>query len=115
MSDEKNGLLSKIPWNDVLDVAEEMMDGGENQKDVLDKLANSLDDMIDFSKLGGVGKIVEAVDRQIFRAALGVVVSLAGDPERRAERRARRQKRREERRARRAERRAERLNGESEG
>ena len=107
MSDKKD-VLGKIPWGEVLDLADEMIDGGTPKKEALDQLAESLDDMIDFSALGGVGKVVEAVDRQIFRAALGVVVSLAGDPERRAERRARRQKRREERRARRAERRASR-------
>lgn len=109
MNDNKNEIMGKIPWGEILDVADEMIDGGKPKQDVLDQLADSLDDMIDFSNLGGVGKIVEAVDRQIFRAALGVVVSLAGDPERRAERREKRKKRREERRAKRQARREEKL------
>ncbi len=99
---KKNEVLGKIPWGEVLDLADEMIEGGTPKKEALDQLAESLDDMIDFGALGGVGKVVEAVDRQLFRAAIGVVVSLAGDPERRAERRERRQKRREERKSRRA-------------
>lgn len=107
MSD-KDKVLGKIPWNDVLDLAEELIDGGTPKKDALDQLAENLDDMIDFGALGGVGKVVESVDKHVFRAIIGVVVSLAGDPERRAERREKRQKRREDRRARREERKRER-------
>jgi hypothetical protein len=96
-------IISEVPWNDVLDIADEALDEDSDQDVVLTKIAETVDNLIDFGGMGEVGKMVELVDEQIFRAVARVIISLAGDPERRAERREKRKKRRAERKISRAE------------
>jgi len=97
-------LIGKIPWGEVLDAADESFDSDSDSEIALTKISKTIDNLINFEGLGNAGKLVEMVDDKIFRAAARVIISLAGDPERRSERRDKRKNRRSERKNRRAER-----------
>lgn len=101
---DQEKILKVIPWDEVLDLADELMDGGMDKDEALDEIASILDTIIPADALvpGPGGALLEIVDGTIIRAALGVVVAFATDPVRRAARKARRAERKAERKARRA-------------
>jgi hypothetical protein len=103
-------IIEGIPWAEVQDLADELIEGGLSEDEALDAIAEFLDKLVDFSDFvpAPIGGVVEIVDRPVIRAALGLVLAFAKDPERRARRQARREERRAEREKRRAERRAKR-------
>jgi hypothetical protein len=101
-------VIRGIPWAEVQELADELVEGGLSEDETLDAIAEFLDRLVDLADFipAPVGGVVEIVDRPIIRAALGLVLAFAKDPEKRARRKARREKRREERRAKREARRA---------
>ena len=106
-------LLRSLPLGEVLELVDELVDEGADREEAIDAVVEFLDRLLDLGALvpGPAGVALETVDGPLMRAAIGLVVSFAADPDRRAARRSKRAERRAARRARRAERRASRSGG----
>ena len=86
--------IKNLPWNDILDMADLLLEKGMDEDDIVGELSDMLDQLIDFSILvpnKAAGAALEAVDGLIFATALRIAVSIAKnqDPEARKQRRAR--------------------------
>ena len=83
--------LKLLPWNDILDMADILIEKGLNEDEAIDQIADILDEMIDFADIfpnKGVGLIVEELDHTIFATAIKMAVALSKkDPEKRKARR----------------------------
>ena len=111
MPDNASRILKNIPWGDVLDLADALLDDGNTKSETTTAIASFLDEALDFNTLlPGVGVALELIDGPVFKAAIGVVMAMASDPERRDERRERRAERKAARKAKRDRKRASRQN-----
>lgn len=82
--------LDMLPWEDILDLADVLLEKGVKEDEVVDQIAEMLDQMIDFSILfpTPVGKAIEVVDHAIFASAIKVAVAFSlKTPEQRKARR----------------------------
>jgi len=72
--------IKNLPWNEILDMADLLLDKGMSEDDVVEELSKMLDQLIDFTVLvpnAGVGAALEAVDGLIFATAIRIAVSIA--------------------------------------
>ena len=101
-------MLRALPFPEILDLLDELIEEGLDQDDALDAVVEILDRMLAFGQWipGPAGAAIETIDGPVLRAALGLIWSFAADPERRADRRKRRAARRASRKAKRTSRRA---------
>jgi hypothetical protein len=101
-------LLRSFPTEQVVDLVDDLLDSGNDRDDVIDAIVEFIDSLVrlDLWLPGPVGAVAEQVDGAVIRAAVSVLVAVAGDPTARAARRERRVERRANRRARRIARRA---------
>ena len=82
--------LDMLPWGDILDLADVLLEKGVKEDEVVDQIAEMLDQMIDFSIIfpTPVGKAIEIVDHAIFASAIKVAVAFSlKTPEQRKARR----------------------------
>lgn len=106
-------ILKSFPVDEVVDLVDDLLDGGSTEDEAIEAVAVFLDRLIDAGVWipGPVGIAIEAIDGPLIRAVISLVVALSADPERREARKARRSERRAARQARRAERRQRRSGG----
>jgi hypothetical protein len=90
-------LIKLVPWTEVLELVDEMLDGGMDKDEALDEIAKILDTLLPLTAIPEVGPLLEALDGPILRAALAVIVAFAGDPKQRAARKERREKKKADR------------------
>ena len=84
--------LDILPWQDILDLADTLLEKGVSEEDTINQIAEILDQIVDFSLIfpTPAGKALEAVDHTIFAAALKIAIAFSvKTPE---QRKARRQK-----------------------
>jgi hypothetical protein len=84
--------LEVLPWEDILDLADVLLEKGVKEDEVVDQIAEILDQMIDFSKIfpNAVGVALETIDKSIFAAAIKVAVAFSlKTPDQRKDRRLR--------------------------
>jgi len=84
-------IIKQIPWDEILDLTDVLMEEGFDKDAALDLAADMLDQLLPLDiLLPKGGKVLEAIDWYILRAALGVVVAFAANKEKREERKERR-------------------------
>ena len=82
--------LDVLPWEDILDLADVLLEKGIKEDEVVDQIAQMLDQLIDFRIVfpNPVGAALEELDKAIFASAIKVAVSFSlKTPEQRKERR----------------------------
>jgi hypothetical protein len=87
-----NDLLKLVPWDDVLATLDALADAGWEKDAALDLVAGLLDKALPLDTLvpGPVGAALEAIDGPVFRAALGLLWTLATSKKGREARKAKR-------------------------
>ena len=96
-------ILSAIPIDEVLELVDALLDEGADQDEAIDDVVKFVDSLVDFSTIapGPTGAALELIDAPVLRAAIGLVLAFASDPEKREARKRKREQRREDRVARR--------------
>lgn len=82
--------LELLPWEDILDLADVLLEKGLAEDEVVDQLAEMLDQLVDFSLIipTPLGKSIELIDKTIFASAIKVAVAFSlKTPEQRKSRR----------------------------
>ena len=92
-------ILKNAPWGKMLDLADNLIEGGMSKKDAAKEISVVIDDTVDFMALvpGPVGVALETIDGPIIHAVVQLVLSFAADKETRAARQAKRLERKERR------------------
>ena len=92
-------ILKNAPWGKMLDLADELIEGGTSKKDAAKEISVLIDDTVDFMALvpGPFGVALETIDGPIIHAVVQLVLSFAGDKETREARQAKRLERKERR------------------
>lgn len=83
--------LDALPWEDILDLADVLLEKGVKEDEVVDQIAEMLDQLIDFRLIfpSPVGVALEELDKMIFASAIKVAVAFSlKTPDQRKERRA---------------------------
>ena len=82
--------LEVLPWEDILDLADVLLEKGVKEDEVVDQIAEILDQLIDFKMIfpNPVGAALESIDKSIFASAIKIAVAFSlKTPEQRKERR----------------------------
>lgn len=71
--------LDVLPWEDILDLADTLLERGVSEEETINQIAEILDQIVDFSIIfpTPAGKALEAVDHTIFAAALKIAVTFS--------------------------------------
>jgi len=71
--------LSKLPWKEILDMADLLLEKGIPEEEVIDQLSSLLDELIDFNAIvkNPMGAAIEAIDGLIFATAIKIAVSFS--------------------------------------
>lgn len=82
--------LDILPWEDILDLADVLLEKGVSEEEVVNQIAEILDQIIDFGAIfpTPAGKALEAVDHTIFATAIKIAVAFSlKTPDQRKQRR----------------------------
>lgn len=101
-------LLSSLPIREILDLVDVLLEEGVDHDEAVDAVVEFLDQLLVWGEWvpGPAGEAIESIDGPVLRAALGLILSIAGNSSGRERRKARRESRREDRREKRSARRA---------
>lgn len=96
-------ILKNAPWGKMLDIADDLIEGGMTKKAAAKEISIILDETVDFMALvpGPAGVALETIDGPVIQGIVGLILTFAGDKETREarkEKRMERKKRRIERR-----------------
>lgn len=92
-------ILKNAPWGKMLDLADDLIDGGMTKKAAAKEISVVLDDTVDFMALipGPAGVALETIDGPVIHAIVTLILTFSADKETREARRAKRMDRKKKR------------------
>tara|TARA_Y100000593_G_scaffold76508_1_gene141422 strand:+ start:62 stop:400 length:339 start_codon:yes stop_codon:yes gene_type:complete len=92
-------ILKNAPWGKMLDLADDLIEGGMSKKAAAKQISEVLDETVDFMALipGPAGIALETIDGPVIHAVVQLVLTFAADKETREARKAKRIERKKRR------------------